>query len=167
MTCELAGNTTKLVFQWRTNYRWYSLHKHSILSLQYYDFLTGSTEDFGNGTLLIRSVTSAHQGIYTCLAVNRVGQALATADLEVTRKYSYTIQYSGTASLFIMQYIIAITRSRFLHYSQKAHHSLATNSRYAWRFFTELFPRRRLQRKPLGSDHGMHHGTCRDAWRDR
>ena len=31
----------------------------------------------------------------------------------------------------------------------------------------EHFPRHRLQRKPQVSDPGMHHGTCRDACRDR
>ena len=30
-----------------------------------------------------------------------------------------------------------------------------------------VFPRRRFQRKLLYSDPGMHHGTCRDACRDR
>ena len=30
-----------------------------------------------------------------------------------------------------------------------------------------VFPRRRFQRKPLVGDPGMHHGTCRDACRDR
>ena len=29
-----------------------------------------------------------------------------------------------------------------------------------------IFPRRRIQRKPQVSDPGMHHGTCRDACRD-
>ena len=31
----------------------------------------------------------------------------------------------------------------------------------------ERFPRHQLQRKPLVSDPGMRHGTCRDACRDR
>ena len=124
-----------------------------------------------DGTLFMTNLTSADEGYYQCSVTNVLGHTLS--------KRTY-LQQSGGRCSFQLHVVKCFTFTHFVFYPAPAvlftrmcptytHMPMGVWASCQIRKIAgcacagnagNVFPRHRLQRKPLVSDPGMHHGTC-------